>query len=247
MNHATKLRLAAILMFAAALPAVGAQKHRAVSKPINPPFTASITGTVLDSSTGLPVAFASVAFSNLKLTTTKEGTFQFSNISGFGINVPVVVSRTGYDAETQTIAGTGTFNLTFHLHARPTVAVRLTNGTTVQLDDDSAKFGYLILFSGYITTTNEQFCKGDGTRVTIPMTDLKKITGPSQIITNSSCCSRLNAELQRVRVEQKNGQADDMTFKDSCDGYIVDFLGHDHTTGDSVFYKFTDIAEITFP
>jgi hypothetical protein len=247
MNHASKLRLAAVLMLVAALPAVAAQKHRAVSKPINSPFTASITGTVLDSSTGSPVAFTSIAFANLRTTTTKEGTFEFKNISGFGTNVPVVASRTGYDTETQTIAGTGTFNLTFHLHARPTIAVRLTNGTTVQIDDDSAKFGYLILFSGYVTTTNQQFCKADGTRVTIPITDFKKITGPSQIITNSSCCTRLNAELQRVRVEKKNGEADDMTFKDSCDGYNVDFLGHDHTTGDSVFYKFTDIAEITFP
>ena len=247
MTHATKLRLAAVLMFAAALPALAAPKHRAVSKPITAPFTANIKGTVVDASSGLPVALATIAIANLKVTTTKDGTFELDNVNGIGVNVPVIASRTGYNSDTQTIAGTGTFTLTFHLQSRPTVAVRLTNGTTVQLDDDSVKFGYLILFSGYITTTNEQFCKADGTRVTIPIADMKKVTGPAQIITNSSCCTRLNAELQRVRVEKKNGEADDMTFKDSCDGYNTDLLGHDHTTGDSVFYKFSDIAEITFP
>ncbi|PYQ29569.1 MAG: hypothetical protein DMF56_11425 [Acidobacteria bacterium] len=248
MTHAkTKWRLAAILMFVAALPVVAAPKRRSVSKPITAPFTATVKGSVVDSTTGLPVAFATIAISNLKVTTTKEGTFELNNVNGIGVNVPVVASRTGYNSDTQTIAGNGTFTLTFHLRSRPTIAVRLTNGTTVQLDDDSVKFGYLILFSGYITTTSQQFCKGDGTRVTVPITDIKKITGPSQIVTNSSCCTRLNAELQRVRVEQKSGQADDMTFKESCDGYTVDFLGHDHTTGDNVFYKFSDIAEITFP
>jgi len=247
MTHAkTKLRLATVLMFVAALPVMAAQKHRAVSKPINTPFTASIKGSVLDASSGQPVAFATIAISNLKVTTTKEGTFELNNVTGNGVNVPVVASRSGYNSDTQTIAGNGSFTLTFHLQSRPTIAVRLTNGSTVQLDDDSVKFGYLILFSGYITTTSQQFCKSDGTRVTVPITDIKKITGPSQIVTNSSCCTRLNAELQRVKVEQKNGQVDDMTFKDSCDGYNVDFLGHDHTTGDNVFYKFSEIAEITF-
>jgi len=244
----TCVKLVAAVMLFAALPSFAAPKRRAVNHPApDAPFTASVKGTVLDATTGAPVAFATISFINAKTTASKEGTFEINNVSGFGVNIPVVASRTGYNSGTQTISGSGNFTLTFRLQSRPTVSVRMTNGSTLQLDDDSVKLGYSILFSGYVSTTNEKFCKADGTQTTVSIADMKKITGPAINVLNASCCARDAAQLERVRLELRSGETGDVTFTDSCPGYVVDLLGRNHTSGDQLFLKLSEVAEVVFP
>src|SRR5215212_1478756 len=160
--------VALAVMLLAALPSLGAAKRRAVNHPsLGAAFTATVKGTVVDATSGLPVAFATIHVLNTSISTTKEGTFEINDVNGFGSNVPVVASRSGYNSSTLTISGNGTHTLNFRLQSRPPVAVRLTNGTTYQIDDDSVKLGYVILFSGYISTTSQAFCRNDGTRTTV--------------------------------------------------------------------------------
>jgi hypothetical protein len=237
--------LAAVLLLAA-LP-LAAQKRRSVAHPsAGVAFTATVNGTVLDAVTGQPVAFASVAVGSAKGTTARDGSFEL-NGSGFGSPVPVVASRSGYNDSTQTIPGSGTYTLTFHLQSRPTVSVRKTDGTTIQLDNDGLKLGYVILFGGYAAGPDDDFCKSDGTAVNIKIADMKRIIGPATTVTQANCCSRQNAQLEHVRLELRSGEIDDVIFKDSCDGYIVDFLGRNHTTGDFTFLKLNEVAEVVFP
>lgn len=244
----TRVKLAVALMILAALPSFGAAKRRAVNHPgPSNPFTATIKGTVLDDATGAPVTGATVQFINSKVTTAKDGTFEINNVSGFGNNIPVNVSRTGYTPSSQTVNGTGTFTLTFRLKSRPTVSVRLTNGTTKQLDDDSIRIGYVVVFSGYITSASPNFCKSDGTKAPVNISDMKRITGPAVLVRNAACCTREDADMQRIHVELKSGAADDLIFTDSCSGYTFDLLGKEHVSGDQVFYKFSEIAEVVFP
>lgn len=242
-----KLALVAALL-AAALPSSAAVKRRSVRHPsVGPAFTATIRGTVVDATSNLPVAFANIQVLNTKITTSREGTFEIAELNGNGTNVPVIASRSGYNPSTLTISGAGTHTLNFRLESRPTVSVRMIDGTTYQLDDDSIKTGYVILFSGYVSTTDPSFCKADGTQTQVNVSQLKKIVGPAANITNSACCAREGAQLQRVNVTLKSGESADWTFKDSCVGYTTDLLGRNHSTGDQVSLKFSEIAEVTFP
>jgi hypothetical protein len=244
----TRVKLAvAAVMLVAALPSFGAAKRRAVGKPtVGPLATATITGTVLDATSSLPVAFATIQVGNTKSQTTKEGTFEILDVV-FSGDLAVIAGRTGYNSQTQTVTGGGTHTLTFRLQGRPTVSVRMTDGTTYQLDDDSIKTGYVVLFSGYVSTSDPKFCKADGTQTQVNVSQLKRILGPAASITSSACCSRENAQLQRVNITLKAGETGDWTFKDSCDGYSTDLLGRNHSTGDQLFLKFTEIAEVVFP
>ena len=244
----TRVKLAvAVVMLVAALPSFGAAKRRAVGKPtVGPSATATIRGTVLDATSNLPVAFATIQVGNTKSQATKEGTFEIFDVV-FSGDLSVIASRTGYTSSTQTVNGGGSHTLTFRLQGRPTVSVRMIDGATYQLDDDSIKTGYIILFSGYVSTSDPKFCKADGTQTQVNVSQLKRILGPATSVTNSACCSRENAQLQRVNITLRNNETGDWTFKDSCDGYATDLLGRNHTTGDQVFLKFSEIAEVVFP
>jgi len=244
----TRVKVAAAVMLLAALPSLAAPKRRAVNHPApNNPFNVSLSGTVIDATTGAPVSGATVTFINAKTTTTKEGKFEINNINGFGTNVPLRASRSGYDTVTENINGSGTKVVTLRLQGRPTVSVRLTNGNTMQLDDDSIRMGYVQIFSGYISSTTPNFCKSDGTKAAVSVTDMKRIIGPAVLVRNASCCSREDQNLQRVKLELRNGESNDMIFTDTCAGFLYDLLGRDHASGDQVFLKFSDIAEVVFP
>ena len=237
-----------VMLLLAVVPAFAAARRRSVGSGSTSgvPFTATVKGVVLDAASGLPIAFASVAVGETKTTTTREGTFEMF-VSGSGTSTPVVASRSGYNSSTLTINGSGTHDLTFHLQTRPTVTLRYTNGTTVALDDDSIKLGYIVVFGGYVSSTDEDFCKSDGTPLKVNVSAMKKIVGPATLVEQSNCCSRPGAQLQKVHLELKNGEVHDVIFKDSCDGYTVDLLGRNHVSGDGVFAKFNEIAEVTFP
>lgn len=243
-----RFALLAVLVLLAVTPSVFAQKRRAVRSPsAGAQFTATIKGTVVDAETGAPVAFASINIGDTRSSASREGNFELANVVGFGTNASVTASRSGYNSQSLTIPGAGTHTLTFRLQGRPTVSVRMTNGTTSRIDDDSVKFGYVVLFGGQVASEEEDFCAADGTAMKLGATQIKRITGPATLVTNENCCSRQGAQLQRVRVELRNGTTSDLTFKDSCDGYTIDLIGKDHVSGTTLFVKFTDVAEVIFP
>lgn len=239
------VRKSLILTFALALAVPSfAGKRRAVTHPsAGIPFQATVQGTVVDAATGLPVHFALVAFGNRTDTTTATGEFLISNATAFG-DAAVTVSRTGYETATQIISAAGTHTLSFRVTSKPTVTVKKTDGTTLQIDADSVKLGYVITFSGYAASEEEEFCKTDGAQVKVHVSQMKRIVGPATLVAQSNCCTR---NLQKVRLEQRNGEAGDVFFKDSCSGYTVDFIGREHVSGEIAYTKFSDVAEIIFP
>lgn len=244
----SRIALLAALVLLAVTPTVTAQKRRSVRTPSpGAAFTASVKGTVVDAVTGAPVAFASINIGNARTTTTREGNFELANVVGYGTGASVSASRSGYTTQSLPLPGAGTHTLNFRLQGRPTVSVRLTNGTTSQIDDDSVKFGYVVVFGGQVASEEEDFCTSDGLAVRIGGTQIKRITGPATLVTNTHCCGREGAQLQRVRVELRSGQVSDLTFKDSCDGYTIDLIGKEHVSGTTLFVKFSDVAEVIFP
>jgi hypothetical protein len=123
------------------------------------------------------------------------------------------------------------------------VTVKLTSGETHVLDLGTSQFAYYIVFSGY-AGGNPNFCKPDGSQFTPAKTDIAKVIGPAALADSPACCSR--GQVMAVTVELKSGDRTQAFFNDSCFGNEVDFLGRERSTGQFVYYKFTDIAEIDF-
>lgn len=240
----TRSRLAiCVLALLAALPATAA-KRRSVSKPtVGPAVVLTVRGTVLDSASNLPVAFVNVTVGDRAGVTSREGNFEISNVTVFGGSATVTASRSGYNSATQTVNGAGTHTLTFRLQGRPTVNIRKIDGTNLAVDDDSVKFGYVVLFGGYVASTEENFCMADGAKTIVALSTIKRILGPATP-TQNPCCP---TPTQKIRLELRNGTNSDANFEDSCHGYTVDILARNHTTGDTVFVPFSEVAELVFP
>jgi hypothetical protein len=49
-----------------------------------------------------------------------------------------------------------------------------------------------------------------------------------------------------VTVEMKSGERTQAFFNDSCFGTEVDFIGRERSTGQYLYLRFTDIAELDF-
>lgn len=228
-----------------AIPMFAAPKRRSAAHPTNGNLpTATVSGTVLDAVTGQPVVNAKIEAGDSFTNTTAQGSYKIANIEHHG-NLTVTASRSGYTSSSQTITKGGDHTLTFRLQPTPTVTVRLTNGTTVQFDREELKFGYVILFVGFAGFEYEDFCLGDGTAVRYNTADMKRVIGPATLATPATnCCSR---QLEKVRLELRNGQTSDVYFKDSCFDYTVDLAARNHTTGAYTFVKFSEIAEVIFP
>ena len=239
-------RLAILIVVLLSLPSFAAPRRRSVGAPepdSGAAGTVSYRGTVTDAATGLPIAFATItAGKGLRATTSRAGTFSFSGVTIPG-DVEVTAGRTGYRSSTVRISGTGTHELNFRLQGRPVITLRKTDGTTVALDDDSVKFGYVVPFSSYQTAYGNDFCMTDGTQAKIPMAQMVRITGPGTSVP-TSCCQRAG---QRVHLELRDGTIQDATFIDSCYGYQVDLIGRDHVTGDGVYVSFGEVSEVVFP
>ena len=239
-------RLAIVILALLSLPSFAAPKSRSVGKPeagANATVTVSCKGTVTDAVTGLPVAFATItAGKRFRATTDRLGTFSLKAVMALG-DIDVTAARTGYHSSTVRITGSGTHELNFRMQGRPTTAIQKVDGTTVALDDDSVRFGYVLLFGSYQTATGNDFYLPDGTETTIPMAQVKRIIGPGVPVQTSSC----PRPAQRVRLELRDGTTHDGTFVDSCYGYTVDLIGRDHVSGDGVFLPFDEVLEIVFP
>jgi hypothetical protein len=235
----------AIGLVAAALPTF-AQKHRAVRhpEPPGPALAITATGTVLDAVTGKPVAFADVRLGNRRDTADRNGKFSIRTVTVYGSG-DLTATRSGYATTTQTLTSAGTVNVTLQMQPTATVTLRLANGTQYQIDYESVEFGFVPPFSSYHKSEMDDFCKSDGTAVQLNRTQFSRITGPATNDTFSPCCT--TGTVQKINAVLRTGENLPLYFTDSCLGYSIDFIGRDHVTGDYVYSKFSDVAEIIFP
>lgn len=237
--------LVAIAVLSAALPAL-AQKRRAVAHPgqSGPPLQVVVTGTVVDAVTGQPVVFADVRLGNRVDRADRQGKFRISTTIRGTQNI--TASRSGYVSGSLPVSTAGTHDLTIRLASTPTVTLRTTAGQTMQIDYESVEFGYVPPFGSYIKATHDDFCRADGTQVTLDRAQFTRFIGPATLESQSACCG--SGPLLRVNAQLKTGETLPLYFLDSCNQqYSIDFIGRNHVTGDFEFTKFTDVAEIIFP
>jgi Carboxypeptidase regulatory-like domain len=248
-DYVTNLRrLLSVALAATCIAAVqtdAAGKRRSVKHPTAPnAIHADITGTVIDDVTGAPVPNASVEAGGRDDITNAQGKFELEGVSGAG-SVDVVVSRSGYNEKRTPITTGGKHTLTIRLTPRSTVTLRKTDGTVIQLDDNSIEFGFSDAFS-YRSSTTENFCRPDGTEIVVKREEIARINGPATLVQSAPCCSAQT--VQKVNVTLKAGGATDLFFSDTCNfTRSVDLVGRNHATGRIVYTPFSQIAEVIFP
>jgi hypothetical protein len=247
--HLTQLRrllcVALVATCIATVPSEAAGKRRSVRKtPAQGQFTADITGTVIDNVTGQPVVSARVHAGRISKTTDAAGKFEIKGLAGAG-SIEVEVSRSGYATATQQVSSGGAHDLTFRVNPLPTVTVRRLDGSSVQLDYDSVRFGYPIPFSGYREAEFEDFCKPDGTAVEIDRSQISRFNGPATAAQFAPCCA---TETLKINITLKTGETMDVYFVDACNGFPnVDIFGIEHATGKADYTAFTQVQEVVFP
>lgn len=245
--HLDKLRRTlAVALTAACFIAV--PSHAAKRRSVRHPAAASLSigGVVTDSVTGAPVVNAKVSYdSRHDDTTDASGVYEIKNLPLFTTPINITVERSGYTKKTvQAAPGTRTLNIT--VVPTPTVRVRKTDNTVLELDQESILFGYPVPFSGYREDESEDFCRPDGQQIVVHRSEIRKITGPSAPATHAPCCG--SVETLKVNVEFKTGQVTDLYFVDACNGFPnIDLKGRNHVTGATTFVPFSQIAEVTFP
>lgn len=254
MNPASLRRflvLALVLGSLTGLDALAAGKRRAVqhpgpAQPVGPKITATVHGTVLDNATGLPIASVRVSIGNKSDVTASDGKFSAKDATGFG-SINVEATRSGYQPVTAEITKDGEQTITLRMTPTPTVRVRKTDGSTVDVDYESVEFGYAVPFSGYRKAAYEEFCK-NGVSVQIDRSEIRRINGPATVVNGGvPCCP--DKQVLKLNVELKSGERADVYFLDSCEAGVtrIDFIARHHTLGQFQYIPFTEISEVVFP
>lgn len=248
--HLHPRRLAAVALIATvafALPSQ-AQRRRAANHPAatNKITAAKITGVVVDDVTGAPIPLIRVRIGDRVDTTDNAGKYEVKNVTSYQGTIAVEVSRSGYTTKTQTLSTGGEQVINFRLVPLPTVHVKKTDNSTLELDFDSLEFGYPVVFSGYNSSSSEDFCKPNGSAVTISRADIRRINGPATKVVAQSCCG--THEVQKINAELKTGEITDLYFTDTCSGVPgIDLIGRNHATGRLEYTSFSGISEVVFP
>lgn len=240
---------AVVLAVLVAIPALAADHHSSKRRSVTartpgPLVTAPVTGTITDAVTGQPVANVSVSGGRRGSQTDAQGRFEIKAAEGYG-EILFDAQRSGYLIYRTKLSGAGPHVLTIQLQPTPTVTVKKTDSTTLQVDYENIRFGYAVPFSGYRASESESFCFPNGSHAEVHKSQMRKITGPGTS-TASGCCTARTA--MKVVLEQKNGSTSDVYFVDSCETeYRQELIGTNHVTGAPVDIPFSDIAEVVFP
>jgi hypothetical protein len=247
--HPRLLAAALVATVVFAVPATqAAGRRRAVSNPTatNKVTATKINGTVVDDVTGLPAAGIVVKVGDRSDITDTAGKYEVKNVTSYQGAINVEASRSGYTTKTVRLTTGGEQVVNLRLQPLPTVHVVKANATTIELDFDTIEFGYPVVFSGYNSAISEDFCKPNGTAVTIDRSQIKRIVGPATKTQQGACCG--TKEVEKIHVELKSGEVTDLFFVDSCNGVpSIDFIGANHTSGRVEYTPFTAITEIVFP
>jgi len=239
----TLFRICAASVLIAASPLLTAD-----NKPhaVTPVAKVTISGVVLDATTGAPIAGAIVhtgSFYSDRNGTAANGKYTLS-LPG-GRPTTLIVEDFAYEPTSLSVVPANDAVLDLRLTtSRPAVTVKLTNGETHTLDLGTSQFGYYIVFSGYGRTDAGNFCKPDGSQFAPDKHDIAKIIGPAALADSAPCCTR--GQVMAVNVEMKSGEKTRAFFNDSCFGTEVDFIGRERSTGQYLYLRFIDIAELDF-
>jgi hypothetical protein len=231
-----------------ALPSQAAGRRRAAAHPTaaNKLTAAKISGTVVDDVTGQPIVLLRVRIGDRSDVTDNAGKFEVRNVTSFQGTIVVEASRSGYTPKTVNLTTGGEQVLNLRLQPLPTVRVRKSDNTTLDLDSDSIEFGYPVVFSGYLSNSFDEFCKPNGTAITVSREDIRKINGPATKTQQAACCG--THEVEKINVELKTGEVTDLYFVDTCNGIpSIDLIGRNHSTGRLEYTPFTAITEVVFP
>jgi hypothetical protein len=221
------------------------RRRSASVQPAGVPISGDVKGVVLDATTGSPVAEARVEIGSRRDNTDSEGKFTITAASGHDEYI-LLITRTGYATQMMRVAPESAASVSIVLTPGPTVSVRTTGGAIIDLDADSITFGFTVGFGSIQQAPYDQFCKPDGTSVTIDRLQIRKIVGPATLVSHAPCCTA--RDVLKVRLELKDGSAGDYYFADACDGYPnIHLFGRHHLTGEQAFIKFSEIAEAVFP
>jgi hypothetical protein len=250
--HVRRLLTAALVATAAfvPMPSYAAGRRHAVSHPASSGkvTAAKVSGTVVDDVTGQPVAFVTVKAGDRTDVTDTTGKYLIRNATGFGGKINVQASRTGYTTKSVDLTSGGEQVVNLRLQPQPTVHVKKTDNTTFELDADSIEFGYPVLFSGYAAASFEEFCKPNGTAVTIDRSQIKRVNGAATRSVQANCCG--TTEIEKINVELKTGEVTDLYFADTCNnGNVtsIDLIGRNHVTGKVEYTAFSSISEVVCP
>jgi len=239
-------RILSFILILACATSLAAGKRRAVEHP-GPAvqLTGTIRGTILDDTTGVPVASVRVSVGTRSDVTGADGKFEAKNVTGTG-SILVEATRSGYLTKTYTITTSGDQTITLRLTPTPTVHVRKIDDSTLDVDFESVEFGYAVPFSGYRQYRYEDFCKG-GTAVQIDRSEISRINGPATVVHGSPCCP--DKDVLKVNLLLKTGETTDVFFIDSCEAGVtrIDLIARDHLQGQFKFIPFTEIREVVFP
>ena len=248
MNPSKLRSLCVAALVAALLTSVPAEaKRRAVGvRGIAGPAQDQIIGVVTDAVTGLPVIAMTINAGSRSASTDENGRFSIDRLD---TTKPIAIDtdRSGYLPFQTTVQPGQSRTLTIRVTPTPTVLVRLTNGQTLQLDNESLKFGYPVPFSGYRESPAEDFCKtSDGTKVNLNKSVMKRLAGPAQIVSAGNCCDA--GAAAKMSLTLRTGETFDVLFVDTCEErYKVDVGGRNHVTGLFEHVLITDIVEVVFP
>jgi hypothetical protein len=228
--------LCALILAVIAAFSMAAQAAR--KRPVAHPSSTKITvsGTVTDAITGLPLKGVSISTSEGGAATDDTGHFTLSASRG----TTLTAARVGYVSAQKPASDT----VNFALAQTPSVTVKTTAGDTVVFDSASVKFGYVNTFR-YDTSDGLNLCKSGDPQWQVPTTNLQKITGPAHSVTQSACCDR--GPVMAIDVVTKSGDNTTAYLNDSCFGFVVDILGIERTSATPKYIHLSDVAEVTFP
>jgi hypothetical protein len=237
LSRPARLLCAVITLALVAVAPLGAavQRKRPVLHPNAEKLT--ITGTVTDANTGLPLSGAMVSSGTIGVVSDDAGHYTLTCLK----DTTVSAARVGYVTVQHQATGSP---LDFALPQTATVTVRTKSGQTFFLDYGTTKFGYVVIFQGYAAGDVPNLCRPGEENWVPAKSDLKKITGPAHPVT-SSCCTR--GPVMAIDVELKNGEKSTAFLNDNCFGYEVDVLGVERATAKAQYIHLTDVTEIVFP
>lgn len=235
-------RAVAVLTLAllTAIPLSAATNKRHLIAPL-PEVT--ISGVVTDATTGARVKNVVVSNGVVFSITDDQGAWTLK----LPLGRPTLLTATyfAFKTQTQTVTPAAGAHADFALSPNPIITVKTTAGESVDLDYDTSKFAYIIVFIGYVKDDNANFCRPNGETWGPNKSEFRKVTGPATNVNFSPCCTL--GPITTANVEMKSGEKTAVYFNDSCFGNEVDFLGRERSTGVFRYFAFKDIAEIDFP
>ena len=230
------IRLLVLLVLA--MPVVAA-KRRAVAFPQT--RQVALSAEVFDANTGKRVVDVNVSTPSGGAVGDAGGRF-IINIP-FDQDVPITLSRGGYETVTEVVRATADTQRTFQMTAKPTTVATTKSGITYEISKGTLEFGYLLPFQGYAKDSKIEVCRPGGTKSELTNDNLRRLIGPATAVTDPACCAQ--GQAMAVDAELQSGERFRALFTGFCDTRQTEIIARDHETWQLIFIPIGDLAELT--